>query len=229
MKKFRSLIIERQSSCSLKCICLRFVVIYLLDAFEYVCRRRIICTLISFFHFSNKINKRTTEWMEQSVSVKRERKLASEHRLFHYQPWSKSADLIFTRRYWLIFPHGRTRRCEIRPYCQLSSTNNEEIRRSAWWKDRCIQSIEVVNKIENFSIGWPMNERMLISIRWYVSNKQWKEIAHTRRQTSLSTVRVPRKKDHFDTFLSLSHRCNDDRCVCVCVATSLMCPLAEEK
>ena len=184
------------------------------------------------FRFSTSRTKSTSElpneWNNRPASREREeRKLGSEHRLFHYQPWSKSADLIFTRTYWLIFPLGRTRRCEIRPYCQLSSTNNEEIRRSTWWKDRCIQSIEVVNKIENFSIGWPMNERMLISIRWYVSNKQWKEIAHTRRQTSLSTVRVPRKKDHFDTFLSLSHRCNDDRCVCV--ATSLMCPLAEEK
>jgi hypothetical protein len=44
---------------------------------------------------------------------------------------------------------------------------------------------------------------MLISIRWYVSNKQWKEIAHI--HTPLLTIRVPRKKDHFDTFLSLSH------------------------
>lgn len=80
-----------------------------------------------------------------------------------------------------------------------------------------------------------MNERMLISIRWYVSNKQWKEIARTHTYTYTYTSRIgsllvgTRKKDHFDTFLSPRSfgivAMNDDRCV----LTSLMCPLAEEK
>lgn len=75
---------------------------------------------------------------------------------------------------------------------------------------------------------------MLISIRWYVSNKQGKEIARTHTPLSNDTCVWHVRKIILSPSSSSSSfsplfitTINDDRCICV--LTSLMCPLAEEK
>ena len=104
-KKLRSLIIERQFSLAHSSV-FAFYYSWFICSMPSSMFVDVESSVLSF-RFSTSRTKSTIELpkvFEQAISAENEWKLAGEHRLFHYQPWSRSADLIFTPRDWLISP-----------------------------------------------------------------------------------------------------------------------------